>query len=387
MAVAAREWDRICSRRLYFCLGLALPLLTFAFFTALFSRGIIADLPVAVVDRDHSALSRTFIRMVDASQGVAVVAQMADLEEGRRAIVQGRIHGLLVLPENMERDVFRGQGASPAFYYNNQLFLVGGILQRTLGKVGGTLSAGIDFKRRMKTGDSRDGAKVHLEPVGVDVHTLFNPYLNYTHYLYLALLPSMLMIFACCLTTHALCSEIKAGSCGQWLDCAGGSALTALVGKLLPHTLMLVICGGIMFLLNFKVLSIPLVGSGMFILGATLVYILACQMICVFIFALVKNMDKAVAMSSVYSGSAFAFAGITFPALGMPKLAQGYSALLPLSHFMRILQDQALRGADLGYSMPGLNQLLAFVLVPGLLGLVLTRLPGGVFHGKGADHV
>ncbi len=386
-AVVLREVRRIGARRLYLCLGLALPLLIFSLFAALFYRGIVTDMPVAVLDQDHSALSRALIRMVDATQTVTISHRVMDVEQGKQALSRGEVYALLVLPADMERDVFRGRGATPTLYYNNQLLLVGGNVQRAVGKAVGTLSAGIDVTRRMKTGDSRTAAMVHMEPLAVDLRILFNPHLNYTHYLFLSCLPSMLMIFCCSLTTYALASEVKAGSCGQWLATANGSAVTAIAGKLFPHTLMIWISAMVMLLLSFKTMAVPFWGDGGLVLGITLLFVLACQMICVLILAWVKQMDGALTLSSFYSGSAFAFAGVTFPTMSMPPLAQWYSNLLPLSHYVRLLQAQTLGGVTPLHAMPGIKILLAFVLVPGILGLILTRIPGGIFHGKGGNYV
>ena len=384
--VVAREVERILSRRLYLCLGLALPLVGFALFTALFIGGIVTDLPVAVLDRDHSALSRSVIRMADATQGMAVVAQVADETQGKRGILSGRYHGLLVLPRDMEKDILRGRSVVPTFYYNNQLYLVGSSLKRAMGKVGGTVSAGVDMARRMKTGEGRAAAVVHMDPVGVDTRILFNPHLNYTHYLYLALLPAMLMIFAMGQTLHALGIERKEDTLDEWLDIAGGSPVTALVGKLLPHTLILILSGAAMEIFTFGLMGIPLNGSPGFILFSTLVFILACQGAALFIFCLLKDMDTCVGLTSAYSASAFAFAGVTFPAMGMPQWAQGYSAALPLPHYIHIIVGQSLKGADILHSMAGFKALLIFALALPLVSLVLVRLPGGIFAQKRKIH-
>ena len=384
--VVAREVERIFSRRLYLCLGLALPLLGFAFFTALFSRGIITDLPVAVLDQDHSALSRSVIRMVDATQTMAVVAQVKDEAQGQKGILAGEYHGLLVLPHDMEKEILRGHSVVPTFYYNNQLYLVGGSLKRAMGKVGGTVSAAVDIKRRMKTGESRAAALVHMDPLGVDTRILFNPHLNYSHYLYLALLPAMLMIFAMGQTLHALGIEAKEGTLGEWLAAAGGSPLGALMGKLLPHSLILIIAAGAMEIFTFGIMGLPVNGSSGFILFSTLVFVLACQGAALFIFCLVKDMDTCVGLTSAYSASAFAFAGVTFPALGMPQWAQNYSLGLPLSHYIHIIVGQSLKGMDLVHSMAGFKALLIFALGLPLASLVLVRLPGGIFARKGKIH-
>jgi len=47
--------------------------------------------------------------MVDATPDSAVTVRVGDLAEGRGMILSGKIHGLLMLPLNLQRDVFAGR--------------------------------------------------------------------------------------------------------------------------------------------------------------------------------------------------------------------------------------------------------------------------------------
>ncbi len=91
------------------------PLTLIALLTFVFSAGLATRLPIAVLDLDSSDLSRSIIRMVDASQDTAVSVHVAELAEGRRLILNGEVHGLLKLPKNLERDVFAGRRPEVVF--------------------------------------------------------------------------------------------------------------------------------------------------------------------------------------------------------------------------------------------------------------------------------
>ena len=103
-------------RRRPFLLGLTtiVPLAQMAFLAAIFSAGLATRLPIGVLDLDGSDLSRSIIRMVDATPDSAVAVRVGDLAEGRGMILSGKIHGLLMLPLNLQRDVFAGRRPEPS---------------------------------------------------------------------------------------------------------------------------------------------------------------------------------------------------------------------------------------------------------------------------------
>src|SRR6516165_1729538 len=82
-----------------FLLGLTtiVPLAQMAFLAAIFSAGLAMRLPIGVLDLDGSDLSRTIIRIVDATPDSAVSVRVGDLAAGRDMILSGRVHGLLML--------------------------------------------------------------------------------------------------------------------------------------------------------------------------------------------------------------------------------------------------------------------------------------------------
>src|SRR5258707_7464205 len=81
------------------------PLALMALLTGVVSAGLATRLPLAVLDLDSSDLSRSIIRMVDASPDTAVAVRVRALAEGRRMILSRPSHRHLMLPPNLRPDV------------------------------------------------------------------------------------------------------------------------------------------------------------------------------------------------------------------------------------------------------------------------------------------
>src|SRR6266702_4749492 len=142
-------WREIGWRR-PFLLGLTtiVPLAQMAFLVAIFSAGLATRLPIAVLDLDGSDLSRTIIRMVDATPDTAVAVRVGDLAEGRGMILSEKVHGLLMLPQNLQRDVFAGRRPEVVFFYNTQTMTIGNLTVRGVNAAVPAATAGIRLSLR-----------------------------------------------------------------------------------------------------------------------------------------------------------------------------------------------------------------------------------------------
>lgn len=363
-----REAGRVAATPFYALLVLVLPLLSFAVLLVLFRAGVPRDLPVVVVDRDHTALSRQVARMIDATPAMRVAWQAPDAEAGRRRILEGQAYAMVVIPEDTERDVRRGTGGRIVAHYNAQLLLPASLIRRDLRTAVGTLSAGLELRVREARGESPKTALAHLEPIRLDQHTLFNPQLNYVYFLVTALLPTMLQIFMMLATVHAVGVELKESTAGEWLTASGGSTWRALAGKLLPYTVVFVALALLMLAVLFRWVGVPLQGSLQVTVVATILFVLAYQAMGLLVVAWQANLRLATSSTALYCAPAFAFVGVTFPTMAMPPLGRAWGELLPLTHYLRVLWDQGLRGAPTAVSMPSVAALAAFVVVAGIGG-------------------
>src|SRR5947208_10056796 len=149
------------------------PLALMALLTVIFSAGLATRLPIGVPDLDGSNLSRSIIRMVDATPDAAVAVRVGELAEGRSMILSGRVRGLLMLPRNLQRDVFAGRRPEVVFFYNTQTYTIGNLTLRGVNAAVPTVAAGIRVSLRTADGQPVEEAQAALNPIPVQTHALF----------------------------------------------------------------------------------------------------------------------------------------------------------------------------------------------------------------------
>jgi len=351
----------------YLLFNSLLPLATFVLFCAVFYQEIPHDLPVIVCDQDDSTLSRKFTRMADATSSLQVIATVQDPAEGAAMIRLGKAYAVFLVPAGLEQDLKRGETPAIVTYYNNAYLLASGLVSRAAREVIGTLSAGLDLRSRMMKGESPAQALESYEPVKIDAHVLFNPNLNYRYLLLPSVLPSVLQAFILMVVVRSLGGELKHGTAGAWMHQSGGHTWAAVMGKLAPHTVCFIIMMVFMLVLLIRFAGIPMYGSLGLVLIASILFVLAYESLGLALVALTSNLRLANSLAGFIAGPAFAFAGITFPTVGMPLPARIWHNALPLSHYLHIFLDQALRGAPIHASHHALLALLLFSVLPPLL--------------------
>jgi ABC-2 type transport system permease protein len=367
-----REFGRLRRRPFLLALTTIVPLVLMALLMAVFSPGLATKLPIGVLDLDGSNLSRTIIRMVDATPDVAVAAPVGDLAAGKRLILEGRIRGLLMLPRNLERDVGAGRRPEVVFFYNTQTLTSGNLALRGVSAAVPAAAAGIGLALRTAEGQPVDAAEEALQPIPVQVNPLFNPTLNYAFFLLAALLPSVLQTVVVTSSAYSVGLDVETRHRLRILRRLGGGLWPALAGKLLPYTFLFLMVLGLSDVVLFGVLDMPLLGRNWLLLLAAFLFILACQLLGTLLSLVLKPMAFAISIATLLTAPAFGFMGIGFPRLGMNDFAHGYGGLLPGTWYLTARIDQTLRGTPLDMSWHPILILLALVI--GLAGLTGLRL-------------
>lgn len=350
-------------RPIYILMLIVIPLISFALFWFIFQKGVVQNLPIAVYDQDQTSTSRQIKRMLDATSSLNISAEVSNFEEGKRLMLRDECKALVIIPRNLEKDVLSGLSPSIINYYNNEYLVVGSSISRSIETVVTTVSKTLNASVRLKKGEMAAEAMSHIEPVQTIAHTLFNPYLNYFYFFVGTLQPAMLQIFITVMTIFSVGSELKDGTAASLLDASNDSIVAALFGKLLPYTLIYTLIGVFMNVILFTFFKMPARGSLGLIILATFIFVLAYQALGLFFVALTANLRRSLSMASFYCAPAFAFAGVTFPLIGMPAIARVWGYMLPLTHYVRIFIDQAIKDAPLSVSLPEVGIMTCFLLV------------------------
>ncbi|MDE5707977.1 MAG: ABC transporter permease, partial [Alistipes sp.] len=316
-AVIGRETNRLTHQPMYFVLMCLLPLLSFAFFAVLFHKGVARDIPIAILDEDHTALSRKVTEMIEETPTAMVAYGIQSMEEGERLMREGRISAIVQIPAFFEKDILSNRQTHAEAYISGTNITVNGLLSKDIQTAITTFTAGIQIQLLTKQGLTERQAMAQLQPVRFDKHVLFNPYINYGYYLSPSFMPMMLLIFIVMTTVFSIGSELRHSTAREWLRTADDSVGAALLGKMLPITGAMFLLALVMFVIIFKVVGVPLNGSLALILAGTLLFILSYQSISVLIVSLMANLRLSLSIGGGYSVLACTFSGLTFPIMAM----------------------------------------------------------------------
>ena len=341
-----------------------LPIITFIFLAIVFYHGVPSDLPIAVLDRDNTSLSRQVSRMVDAGQYVKVDYKISSLEEGREMIKKGLIDAVLVLPEDMERDIMRGEQVKPALFINGVNLLIGSLVEKDITTTMQSFSVGIEIQKLQTQGIPEDIAYEMAMPISFEKHILFNPYVSYAYYLLPGFMPMMLLFFVILSSVFAVGIELKKGTASKWLSGANGNIATAITAKLLPYTCLFVFLSLIMNGIMYRFFGVPHNGNIPLLILGNFLFILAYQWMGVLLVALLDNLRLALSIAAGYSVLAFTFSGLTFPFMAMNPDVSILGNLFPFTFYMNLFIDQAMRGAPIVHSLPYISFLCLFIMIP-----------------------
>ena len=364
LRVMRRELKLFAGFRTFSTLSVGLPLVALLYFVVLIDKGVPEDMPVAVVDRDNTELSRQLTRMIDATPAAPVAYHLSDMQEGEKLMREGKIDAIVDIPRDLEKDVFGNKQANVVAYINGTNVTKNGILDRDIRTTLYTFSSGIEIQLLVKKGISEKEAYDMMMPIYYEKHILFNPYTNYAYYLLPIFLPMMLLIFTLLTTIFTIGTELRNATAPYWLAAGNGNIFAAFLGKVLPYTFIFTILSIFIDVLMFKIIGVPMRGHKGMLLASDLLFVMAYQSIGVFIITLVGNMRLGLSVGGGYSVLAFTFSGMTFPLIAMYPAVQAASRIFPLTYYMELFIDQAMRGAPAGQSVDDLLYIAVFILLP-----------------------
>ncbi len=360
-AVARRELRRLRRLPVLWALLGPIPVAMTLLLIGVFAAEVVRDLPVAVLDLDRSAASRTAVRWLEATRSSRLAGYVEDLGAARSAVVERQVYGVLVVPHHFERDLLRGRSPHLSFLFNEEYLTAGGNVSADVSRGAATAAA------LLTALSGREPA-----PVRVDSRSLFNPAASYAQALGILLVGGLLQVVIGIATIYAVGRELADGTAPEWLNAARGSTAAAWLGKLAPYTALHCLLVVALVGLFVTWYGIPVRGPAWLVVVATAAFVLASQALGLLIIAWTANLGTSLGLGSLILGPAAAFSGVTFPLSAMPVAARIWAQTLPLVHALELTRA----GISVGAAETAGGPLLALALTTGIaVGLALPRLP------------
>ncbi len=340
------------------------PILLAVTMWGVFSAGIARDLPIGVVDLQHSQLSRKMIQSLDASSTLSVDYHYTSATEAKNAMIEGDIYAYAVIPPQFDQDILLHRQPQLSVFFNSQYILVAKLINSAVAQSQGYFDAQLEAMGNLAKGNTTTLAAVgQAVPISTQITALFNRNTNYAQFLVTAIVPAIWQICVVVSTILILAAHFRIYGNGNNSFAFLGDRPFTRLSKILGQYIPLFMAQGALFLIWFYVLlGWPMEGSYLVMLLAQFVTTIACIIMGALFFFLSMDPARAMSFAGAFTAPSFAFMGITFPVSDMNALAHAWRGLLPITHYIEVQVDQANYGASAAQSIGSLWPMIGYII-------------------------
>ena len=311
----------------------------------------VKDIRVSVVDGDHSTLSRRLSDKVAASDNFHVTSYPGTYTEALRCIEAGEADVILEIPHDFERQVVRD--GMPA------VLIAANAVNGTKGGLASSYLTSIvaDYSRTLQTATST----VPLPHIRVETQALFNPTLNYKHFILPALMVMLMTLLCGFLPSLNVVGEKETGTIEQ-INVTPVSKFAFVLAKLIHYWVVGLVVLTLCFLLSWLIYDFVPAGHFLTIYGFALVFLLVVSGFGLVISNHSSTMQQAMFVMFFFLLLFILMSGLFTPIRSMPLWAQILTWFNPLRYFVEVTRGVYLRGSAFADLLPQFFALLAFAV-------------------------
>jgi len=294
----------------------------------------ITNIPIGVIDYDHTALSREIATALDNTSELIVAYYPDDLPEARQLVDNAAILGFIVIPDNFQRD-----SLDPTITPQVQVVIDGNssiIAGRTLQAAQGAVQALVS-----------DAAVVANRPpsgIRVYVDALYNRALSFRPDSIASQLGLITFQMTTLVAVMGIVREREIGTI-EMLTITPLSRLELIAGKAITPLIMGSLNFLVMLGITQVVFDLPLRGSFWLLLALTVLYLCTEITYALIVSTLARTQQQATTMVFIWAMVAMTLSGYLVPITTLPRSLQWISWAVPLRHYLAILRPIILKGA------------------------------------------
>lgn len=340
---------------------LVVPLLYILVFGEMYSQHRVKEVPTVVQDNDRTPLSRQIVQAVDATDTFDVRGTVADLQQFREMDWQGKAFVCIVIPRGFQRDVTAGRPVRVLAVVDGSNMIIANATTRGIAEVVQTFSAGVSLRKWAARGVPLQHALVQAVPIEVGLRVWYNPTFNYTHFLLIGLVGTVIQQVVLLAVALAWAKEHEENTFAELRRQITHPAAAAL-GKLVFYVMVSFAMSTVLFFLPFGKFGVPLRGEVRLLLTATFLFIVGLVGFGVFISSLTRSQLLSTQILMLIALPSFLLSGFTWPLFVMPEGIQLISKVLPLTHYLALLRSTVSQGAGWAFHIEELRWLFGFAV-------------------------
>jgi ABC-2 type transport system permease protein len=319
--------------------------------SSIYNGEIIEKTPISVVNLDKGSMSRNLIRMLNATQQVKVFSVSTDMNEAKKQFHEGKVFGILVIPEDFEQKLSRGYQASLSLYSDASNMLHNKAVAGAAASVTGVFNAQLEINKSLHSGLNYENSVGSRRSVAAISKPVFNPYGGYGTFLlpvvYLVVLQTLLLTSIGVLsgTFREKNQYFKLYNIPESIHIR---IIPVLIGRALAYLLLCILVFSSICGIAFTVFKLPFRSSYWSVIVYLIPFFLAVIFLGFSLMGIFKRREDAAMSVTFISTPAVFLTGISWPVAAFPEwvkvLAYVFPSTLGARGFLCLSQFQARLG-------------------------------------------
>lgn len=303
-----------------------------------------------VVDLDRTVTSRALVDRLAASGRFTIASRVPSMRVANEHLLDRDVSVILQIPHDFERDLVRERAAPVQFVLNAEEGATAGIVQsyalRIVSQYARELGTELTPRFSAVQGPGEEAPPQRGVPV-IDVRSRgwFNPSLDYKHYMVPGLLVSLTTIIGLLLTAQNIAREKELGTLEQ-LNVTPITKGQFIAGKLVPFWILALVTFSLGLVVGRLVFDIPMRGNLALVYLSAAVYLVVALGIGLWISTIAHTQQQTLFVSFFILMVYLLMSGLFTPIDSMPRWAQWVAELNPVKHFVVIMREVLVKGAD-----------------------------------------
>ena len=343
------------------------PLIYPLLYSWIYNNETVREVPVVVVDDSHSAMSRQFIRMCDASPDVQIKYYASDIDEAQMLVGRQIVKAIYRIPADFESNLMRMQQSVVSVYCDMSLMLTYKAAYQTALAVSQTMNKEIQIQ--LAGHYTKREEQIQAAPLQCDDVALYNPGGGYGS----AILPAVLMLIL--QQTLVLGIGMAAGTARETnrfsdlvpIQSHYHGTFRIVLGKAMAYFMIYAVMGTWLTVVVLRIFNFPHLAQWYNLLLLMLPYTLACIFFGITVSGLVRYRENVMLLMVFVSIPLLFLSGASWPQSAIPGFWQGISWLFPSTFGVRAYVRLNSMGGSIGdvlteYQILWLHVLIYFVI-------------------------
>ncbi|MBQ7554003.1 MAG: ABC transporter permease [Bacteroidaceae bacterium] len=308
---------------------LAYPLL----YGFIYTEEVVREVPVIAVDEDHSALSREFIRKVNATPDVNIIAYSNDMEEAHQGLREHQARGILRIPSGFSlniNNINHWQQAHVDIYCDMSSMFYYKALYQSSTYVSLEMNKDIKIQRNSAITTARD-EEINTAPIDYEFVPMFNATSGYDGFLLPAVLILILqqtLVLGVGMAAGTAVEKNKFHSLVPFNKHYHGT-MRIVLGKALCYIMIYALASLWILVCVPKFYNLPQIPQPTDLLWFVTAYVFAITFFAMTVSVLVREREKSIILFAFMSVPLLFISGISWPGIAIPTFWKVVSYLFP----------------------------------------------------------